>query len=146
MVIGFLLKLFMKGKKLGHLFDAEAGYQCFPDAPKKVRKPDVSFIRRGRLPADRPPTGHIMIPPDLAVEVASPHDKVYEIETKIVEYLSAGVRLIWIVYPGTRRVRVLRPAGSPAGSGQELTEDEMITVKEMLSGFACKVADCFADD
>lgn len=31
----------------------DAGYQCFPHAPKLVRKPDVSFISLVRLPADQ---------------------------------------------------------------------------------------------
>src|SRR5437016_14111305 len=44
---------------LGWVLDAEGSYQCFADAPGKVRKPDVSFIRRGRLPDERLPAGHV---------------------------------------------------------------------------------------
>lgn len=78
---------------LGWVLDSEGSYQCFPDDRRKVRKPDVSFIRRGRLPDERVPDGHITIAPDLAVEVVSPNDTAYEVETKIQEYLGADVPL-----------------------------------------------------
>ena len=52
MRIGHRLSSFVEDRRLGLLFGADAGYQCFPDAPDKVRKPDVSFIRSGRLPGD----------------------------------------------------------------------------------------------
>ena len=35
---------------LGWAWPADLGYECFPDRPDKVRKPDVSFIRIERLP------------------------------------------------------------------------------------------------
>ena len=37
----------------------DCGYQIFPDAPNRVRFPDESFIRRGRLPHNVPPRGHV---------------------------------------------------------------------------------------
>src|SRR4051812_14152894 len=67
--IAVLIAFFLRDHKLGKLFGADAGYQCFADAPNKVRKPDVSFIRSGRLPGERTPRGHCPIPPDFAVEV-----------------------------------------------------------------------------
>src|SRR5688572_17450159 len=76
--IGALLMAFTKPRRLGHLFNTECGYQCFFGNPNKVRKPDVSFIRMGRLPDERIPAGHTRIAPDLAVEVLSPGDLAYE--------------------------------------------------------------------
>jgi Uma2 family endonuclease len=84
-----LIWMFLHDHKLGRLFGADASYQCFPDAPGKVRKPDVSFIRAGRLPGDKSPLGHCPIHPDLAVEVVSPGDTFYEVENKVAEYLGA---------------------------------------------------------
>src|SRR5947208_12087963 len=65
---------FIETSRAGWVLPAEASYQCFPDDPKRVRRPDVSFIRRGRLPGEELPEGHTPIPPDLAVEVVSPND------------------------------------------------------------------------
>src|SRR5438105_3531669 len=55
MAIGAALLGFVKPRRLGHVFTTDCGYLCFPEGPKKLRKPDVSFIARGRLPGDRPP-------------------------------------------------------------------------------------------
>src|SRR3954469_6764848 len=81
-----LLWMFLKDHKLGRLAGADGSYQCYPDAPGKVRKPDVSFIRFGRLPGDKSPQGHCLIHPDLAVEVVSPGDEFYAVEKKVAEY------------------------------------------------------------
>src|SRR5687768_2661230 len=62
----FQIALYLRDHRLGHLFGADASYQCYPDAPNKVRKPDVSFIRSGRLTDERAPQGHCPICPDLA--------------------------------------------------------------------------------
>jgi Uma2 family endonuclease len=125
--------------QLGWILPADSSYQCFPDAPNRVRKPDVSFIRRGRLPGEELPEGHCRIPPDLAAEIVSPKDTYYEVEEKVREYLHAGVRLVWVVNPATRMVRVHRPDGSLA----DLREHEELTGEDVLPGFRCPVRDLF---
>ena len=114
-IILTILSNFIRGKRMGCVAGADCSYQCFPDAPNKVRKPDVSFVRSGRLPGDKSPTGHTKIAPDLAVEVLSPNDNASEIDDKIVEYLAAGVKLVWVVNPTSRTVRVHPSASPPAG-------------------------------
>jgi Uma2 family endonuclease len=106
---------FVRSRREGHVFTTDCGYRCFPDDPEKVRKPDVSFVRAGRLPGGRPPEGWILIPPDLAVEVLSPGDLAYEVDEKVAEYLAAGVKVVWIVNPKTRIIRIHRPDASPLG-------------------------------
>src|SRR5437868_8456946 len=105
---------FVQRHGLGWVFTSECGYQCFPDDPLRVRKPDVSFVARGRLPGNRIPTGHISVAPDLAVEVTSPNDHYWEVREKVEEYLAAGVRLVWVVDPKTRSIEVFRGDGSVA--------------------------------
>lgn len=141
--IGAALSAFVLPRRLGHLFAPDCGYQCFPDDPQKVRKPDVSFVRTGRLPGERPPEGHIRIPPDLAVEVLSPGDLAYEIDEKVEQYLAVGVKLIWVVNPKTRSVRIHRLGGSPRGPIGVAGEADMISGEEVLSGFECRVAEFF---
>ncbi|MCH8311162.1 MAG: Uma2 family endonuclease [Chloroflexi bacterium] len=46
--------------------------------------------------------------PDLAVEVVSPSDTAAEVNAKVEEYLKAGTRLVWVVYPDSRSVMVYR--------------------------------------
>src|SRR4051794_34315382 len=54
-VLARLLDTHLVVHKLGMAFTQECGYQIFRRDPRKVRKPDVSFIARGRLPNDNPP-------------------------------------------------------------------------------------------
>jgi Uma2 family endonuclease len=142
--IVLLIGMFLRTQSVGRLFGADASYQCFSNAPKKVRKPDVSFIRSERVPGNRLPTGHCPIPPDLVVEVISPGDLAYEVEEKVAEYLDAGVPLVWIVNPPTRTVRIRRPKSSAHGSVAELSGDDVIDGEDVLPGFSCKVSEFFA--
>src|SRR5258708_5734795 len=61
-------------QQLGGIFDGECGYVMFPDRPNRVRKPDISFVRRERLPGGEIPDGWFHLAPDLAVEILSPKD------------------------------------------------------------------------
>src|SRR5262249_54343584 len=44
------LDVFADEHDLGWAWPADQGYRCFPDAPRKVRHLDASFIRKGRMP------------------------------------------------------------------------------------------------
>src|SRR5262245_45696217 len=66
-----LLDEYATTHQLGFVLAPECGYKIFPHEPKKVRKPDVSFVARGRLPGDRLPDGHMTVPAGLQVRVVS---------------------------------------------------------------------------
>jgi Uma2 family endonuclease len=124
---------------LAYVF-SECGYTCFPGKPNQMRRPDVSCVRADRLPFDRIGDGFLTIRPDLAVEVISPNDRVFDLEEKLDDYRDAGIPLIWLIYPPSRRVRILRPEGAPT----ELRPGDELTGEEVLPGFRCRVADLFA--
>jgi Uma2 family endonuclease len=129
------LDRFCEDNSLGIVWGADNGYQCFAHAPGLVRRPDVSFVEKGRLPGDIAPKGWIKIPPDLAVEVVSPHDSAENLEEKLDDYRTAGVRLIWVIYPELRKVKIFRLDGS-AG---ELREDDVLSGEGVIPGFHCLV-------
>ena len=129
----FHLRLFCREHDLGIVWPADNGYQCFPHAPGLVRRPDVSFIRRGRLPGDVSPKGWVRIPPDLAVEVVSPNDSAEELEEKLRDYRKAGVPLVWVIYPELRAAKVLRRDGPPG----ELEEADVLSGEDVIRGFRC---------
>src|SRR5262245_22290685 len=54
-----ILDAFCSAHHLGWVFPEGTSYQCFPNAPGLVRKPDTSFIRLGRFPQEELPQGHI---------------------------------------------------------------------------------------
>jgi Uma2 family endonuclease len=121
---------------LGWVLGPTCGYRCFRWKPGQVRRPDVSFIARDRLPSEEHwSDGYITIAPDLAVEVTSPTDKVYDLEEKIEEYLRAGVRLIWVIHPEVRAIQVIWADGTGlrVRSGGELSGEDVIP------GFRCPV-------
>ena len=116
------LTIYVEKQGSGHVFDSDGSYRCFPDAPDKVRRPDVSFVTAGRFPGEVIPKGYSSIPPDLAVEVLSPNDLAYDVAEKVEEYLSAGVRLVWVVDPNSHVVQIHRPASScPSSLRQTLS-------------------------
>jgi Uma2 family endonuclease len=118
---------------LGSVATSLTQFQCFPRDPNIVRKPDLSFIRRGRLPREQLYEGYVRIAPDVAGEVVSPNELAYEVERKVQEYLDAGVLLVWVVYPETRMVFVHRQNGSV----QKLRENEELTGEDVIPGFRC---------
>ena len=99
-----LLDIHCDREQLGWALPSDAGYQCFPDDPNKVRKPDVSFIRADRLSVRDEPEGWATIAPDLVVEVISPNELFEAVAIKVNEYLAAGVPLVWVIDTATRKV------------------------------------------
>jgi Uma2 family endonuclease len=130
---------FVRGNGLGLVFQADCGSQIVPADPSRVRLADGSFIARGRLPEDRPPQGHCCLPPDLVIEAVSPHDTAYELEERIAQWLEAGVRLVWVLYPDTHRVQVHRLDGSVT----KLRLEEPLGGEDVIPGFQCQVAEVF---
>jgi Uma2 family endonuclease len=132
------LEAYIEQLQLGWVW-VENTFQCFPDAPNKVRRPDIAFVRAGRLPDNRPSRGHERVMPDLVVEVVSPNDLAEEIETRIDEFLRGGVRLIWVIYPHTRTAYVVHPdkTAKRLGAGDELDGEDVVP------GFRCALSDLF---
>ena len=127
------LDRFCEDQNLGIVWAADNGYQCIPHQPSGVRRPDVSFVKRGRLPRDVPPRGWIRIPPDLAVEVVSPGDTAEDLEEKLRDYRKVGVPLVWVIYPELRVAKVFRRDG-PSG---ELEEEDVLSGEDVIPGFHC---------
>jgi len=119
--------------QLGRVYTAETTFQI----GKSGRKPDVAFVSQERLPENRYQASPI--PPDLAVEVVSPSDKVYDIQEKALEYLAAGTQMVWVVEPIAKTVIVYR---SPSDI-KILTINDTLTGEDVIEGFQCSVAEIF---
>jgi Uma2 family endonuclease len=107
--------------------------------PDLVRAPDAAFIRSGRIPVGQMPTGYSDIVPDLIVEVVSPGDRPSEIQTKIREWIEGGARLVWVIYPATKTVQVIRSLQDR----EVLGVDDRLSGGDVLPGFSCSVAEIF---
>jgi len=134
-----LLWRHVQSRDLGHVFGAETGFWISRN-PDTVRAPDVAFIARENLPEHDPAEAFWPGAPDLAVEVLSPDDRLGEVTQKTQAWLTAGVKLLWIVNPKLRTVTVYRsePDVTVKVDGEELDGGEVVR------GFRCTVADIFA--
>jgi Uma2 family endonuclease len=137
----FELSRFLREHQLGWAWPSDQGYVCFPNSPRKLRFPDVSYVSKRRLPAGLTSDGYIYIPPDLAVEVVSPNDLASEVLRKVLEYLDAGVALVWVIYPEARATQVYRRDGS----GNLLRDDGELSGEDVLPGFRCRLAAIFPE-
>jgi Uma2 family endonuclease len=131
--IHFLLSFHVRQQKLGETYIAETTFQT----GESGRKPDVAFVSNGRIPENIRQASPI--PPDLAVEVVSPSDKVYDVLEKVLEYLDAGTQMVWVIEPIFKTVTVYR---SP-NNIKILTFNDILTGEEVVEGFQCAVAEIF---
>jgi Uma2 family endonuclease len=118
---------------------SSAGYQCFPDSPNRVVRPDVSFIRSERLEGGVVPEGWIKVAPDLAVEIVSPTDVFSDVVAKVADYLAVGVPLVWVVDPTLQEVHIHRRNGRP----EILQTQDEFRDDAVLPGFSCRVGEFF---
>ncbi len=115
----------------------ESGYVTKRD-PDNVRGPDVAFISKERL-GNHNLNDYVPTAPDLVVEVVSEYDTPGGIALKIDEYLNAGARLVWIVYPDQKRVAVYQANGQYHG----VSTDEVLDGGDVLPGFKLALRDVF---
>ncbi len=133
------LNTFLKEQGLGGaVFASETGFRIGHD-PDTVRAPDVAYVAPARLEQARV-AGYPDLAPDLVVEVISPGDSAGEVHEKVMEWLAAGTRLIWLLYPRRRSAIVHRPGGE----ARVLRANDVLDGEPVLPGFACRVADLFA--
>jgi Uma2 family endonuclease len=118
---------------LGQVLAAETGFKLAAD-PDTVRAPDVAFVSRERLPDPEYP-GYPSLAPDLVVEVLSPRDRPGETLATVADWLTAGSRLVWVVDPARREVRVYRQDGSETLLG----ESDVVSGEDVVPGFECEL-------
>jgi Uma2 family endonuclease len=133
---------FVRAHQLGRTF----GEMLFVlDGDRKLqRRPDVAFVSYQTWPQGRPipRTNAWEVVPELAVEVVSPTNFAEEVVGRVLEFFHAGVREVWVVYPGPRQVYVYR---SPTAI-QVLTRADAIDGAPLLPGFKLPVAALFEEE
>jgi Uma2 family endonuclease len=130
---------FVIEQKLGWAYPQDTAFKCFADDRDRIRKPDAAFVGRGRLPAGYPPLGTCTVVPDLVVEVVSPDDMATELERKVVQYVEAGVKLVWVIYPATRTAHVTRLGGLTS----ELRVTDSLDGEDVIPGFLLPIRSLF---
>jgi Uma2 family endonuclease len=138
---GFLF-IFLVQNKLGRVV-IEMIFRI--DVAKDLqRRPDVAFVSRQTWPLNRsaPDVPVWDIIPDLAIEVVSPTNRAVEVQRKIHEYLDAGVRGVWVIYPEQKKIYIY---ASPTKI-QVLQLGDELDGGDLLPGFKLPLTALFEDD
>ena len=124
---------------LGEIFTDPA---CFviSETPKRMRCPDVAFVRAGRIPEEIALDGIVRLAPDLVAEVISRSEPASQVDAKIDQYLEAGVRLVWKIDPRRRVVTTFHAGGAVT----RLAESDVLDGGDVVPGFRLPVAELFA--
>jgi Uma2 family endonuclease len=132
----FMIKLgmYLQANRLGELYPV-TNFQIGANE----RIPDLAFVSAARIPSEGEPDTKWPMPPDLAVEVISPDDLYEKVYAKAMEYLTAGVKQVWLVSPEHHTVTIYRSAtniAAFAGDGELVSED-------VFPGFRCPLREIF---
>lgn len=144
--IDYALRHFVETHEMGHdlgeVYTAEPGFVLQTEPDIVIRVPDVAFVHKERIPPPEAQEGFWHLAPDLAVEIISPSGSAVGIQAKVQDYLDAGVRLIWLVYPKNQTVIEYQPPASVRYI-RLIRGDEVLTGGEVLPGFAYPLARLF---
>jgi Uma2 family endonuclease len=115
---------------LGVVHMSNAGFLIRRD-PDTVRSPDGAFTQASRR-ANQPVRGYTDTVPDLVLEVVSPSDRKPQVLAKVGDWLEAGVKVVWLLWPDKRVLLVYRDIHQVT----VLTAEDTLTCEDLLPGFA----------
>ncbi|HEX5481826.1 MAG TPA: Uma2 family endonuclease [Terriglobia bacterium] len=130
------LRVFLKTRNVGDVY-SETDMKLVGEV---VRRPDVAFIRAGRLEGVDLDQVPLPVAPDLAIEIVSKNDRADDLMLKVSQYLQAGAHAVWLLYPKThlayRYVSGKRePEVRTAEAGDKFEEPDL------LPGFSLPLAE-----
>ena len=136
------LGAYVNARRLGVVTGADGVYK-FPGAETGLI-PDVGYYEAARLPLIVDEDKPIPFAPDLAIEVASPSQWHEDMAAKARLYMSAGTRLVWVIWPLSGHVDVWHQdvVAAPVSA---LTVGGTLDGEDVVPGFAYPLADLFTD-
>ena len=102
---------------------------------ERMRRPDLALFV-GEPPVAAEAIYYLV--PAFAIEIISPNNTAADMFNKVEEYLAAGVRLVWQLFPERRSVIAFAPDQAAV-----FRPGDTITAEPVLPGFACPVTDLF---
>jgi Uma2 family endonuclease len=106
--------------------------------PERMRGPDVIYIGLSKLVA-QDPERFLRAIPDLAVEIDLTSARKPGGQQRVLDYLEAGVRLVWAIDVHSRTAMAYRPDGS----ARLIRADEALDGEEVVPGFRLPLAELF---
>ena len=108
--------------------------------PDRVVGADAAFLTTDQLPHRLSPEGYLETIPKLVVEVRSKNDTIPEIESKVAEYLAAGVEVVWVFDHADQSIA----AHLTGGAVERFAAGDTLT-SALLPGFAVPAASFFVE-
>ncbi|HEU5367499.1 MAG TPA: Uma2 family endonuclease [Ktedonobacterales bacterium] len=160
------LGAFVEAHNLGECTLSQAGYRLsLPGKPDTVLAPDLAFVRADRLP--QPGTAawdeFWQLARDLVVEVVSPSESRPKMEAlarepqarmrepgsrkhqppkaRARQWLDAGARLVWLIWPKAKQVEVWQPGSNKPT--QTLSVSDLLDGLDVVPGFSYPIARLF---
>lgn len=117
--------------ELGEGFDSSTLFRL-PNGAK--RSPDVSWVRRDRWEAltKKEQDGYVPLCPDFVIELRSPTDNLDELQAKMLEYITGGAILGWLIDPQNALVYIYRQGRAI----ETVDSPSMLFGEDVLPGFS----------
>ncbi len=128
--LNLLLGMWNETARLGVVFDSSAGF-TLPNGA--IHSPDAAWISTPRWSVVPPEQQERFAPicPDFVAELTSPSDRIAEVRDRLLEFVTQGSRLGWLLDPKTATVEIHRP-GQPF---EILKRPETLSGEDVLPGF-----------
>ena len=127
----------MRERGLGLYLGSEVGFWIERN-PDTVRGPDGAFLSAARLRTIGSPIGYVEGPPDLAVEVVSPHDRPGAVREKARMWVECGARMAVVLDPETATAIV-----RTAAVEQVLPASATLEFGDLIPGLSIALAPLF---
>jgi Uma2 family endonuclease len=139
--VAFILggHLWVQGQLKGYGEGSDESGVILRRNPDRVVGPELVFVAAKSLPAKLSPEGYLETIPELVLEVRSKNDTGPEVESKVREYLAAGVELVWVADPDAKTVTAHRPGQPP----RVFAAADTLTADPVIPAFAVPVAELF---
>jgi Uma2 family endonuclease len=107
MELSFQLQAWTKGDGRGVAFDSSTLFRLPNTA---MRLPDAAWVSRLRLAklSEQDKERYLPLCPDFVVELTSPSDRLPAVQDKMLEWMSNGCQLGWLLHVAERQVLIYR--------------------------------------
>jgi Uma2 family endonuclease len=135
-------ELKLQGERRGHgkVRCGEVAVILWRD-PDRVVAADAVFIANCSLPLRLSAEGYLETIPDLVSEVRIKNQSLPAMQRKVEDYLTAGVRVVWVLDTLQRTVTAYRRDRN----AEVFAQDDILIVEDVIPGFRVVVRDLFQD-
>jgi len=137
--VAYYITHFVLQNDLGSCFTAETGF-VVEQTPTTILAPDFAFISKERdVPQEK---GFGKVIPDFVLEVQSPSETLSDTNEKMLAWLNAGVRLVWIADMKSKSITAYQKQGDII-QAVVYTRDKRIDGAGVFVGFEHPVQEFF---